>query len=75
MSNLYELQKQLHEILKRHPNLRIASEYPWNPELFQDVIFIIQDYVNGVYGDFSTEDLEIWLDRYNFHKWNKQLHS
>lgn len=75
MSNLIDLQKQLHEILRKHPNLHIASEYPWNPELFQDVIWVIQDYVNGVYGDFATEDLELWLDRYNFYKWNKQLRS
>ena len=75
MSNLIDLQKQLHEILRRHPNLHIASEYPWNPALFDDVLWVIQDYINGVYGDFATEDLELWLDRYNFYKWNKQLHS
>lgn len=66
MRNLYDLQKQLHKALRKHPSLHLSSEYPWNPELFDDVLWIIEDYINGAYGDHDTEELADWLDRYKF---------
>ena len=66
MSNLLDLQKQLHSIMRKHPNLRIATEYPWDPTQFESIINVLQDYVNGVYGDHDTDELADWLDRYSF---------
>ena len=68
MSNLLDLQKQLHSIMRKHPNLRISTEYPWDPTQFESIIGVLQDYVNGVYGDHDTDELADWLDRYRFHR-------
>jgi hypothetical protein len=66
VSNLLDLQKQLHKIMRKHPNLRISAEYPWDPQSFESIIGVLQDYVNGVYGDHDTDELADWLDRYKF---------
>jgi hypothetical protein len=68
VSNLLDLQKQLHNIMRKHPNLRIATEYPWDPTQFESIIGVLQDYASGIYGDFDTEELSDWLDRYRFHR-------
>ena len=68
MRDLTELQQQLHNILRKHPNLGIATEYPWDPTQFEGIIGVLQDYANGLYGDFDTDELSDWLDRYSFYK-------
>ena len=68
MRDLTELQQQLHNILRKHPNLGIATEYPWDPNKFEGIIGVLQDYANGLYGDFDTDELADWLDRYSFYR-------
>ena len=68
MSNLLDLQKQLHSIMRKHQDLKIATEYPWDPSRFEGIIGVLQDYVNGVYGNHDTEELADWLDRYHFYR-------
>ena len=68
MRDLTELQQQLHSILRKHPNLGIATEYPWDPTQFEGIIGVLQDYANGLYGDFDTDELADWLDRYSFYR-------
>jgi hypothetical protein len=66
--DLIKFQQELHDILRKHPHLKVATEYPWDPTQFESIIWILQDYVNGLYGDFDTDELADWLDRYSFYK-------
>ena len=68
MKSLIEFQQQLHNILRKHPNLKIATEYPWDPTKFEGIIGVLQDYANGFYGNFDTDELADWLDRYHFYR-------
>ena len=68
MRDLTKFQQELHDILRKHPHLKVATEYPWDPTQFESIIWVLQDYVNGLYGDFETDELADWLDRYSFYR-------
>jgi hypothetical protein len=67
MKSLTQLQEKLRKILKKGIHLRISVDRKWNDQEFKEVLSIVTDYANGVYGPVVVDD-EIceWLDEYKF---------
>lgn len=70
MKDSRKLQQKLHNLLKKHPKVRVGTPLPWDELTFKEIVWVVQDYVNNS-GDVTNEDpLQEWLDEYLF--WSSQ---
>lgn len=65
---LLALQRELHLLLQKTPNLKVLLKEPyWSDQEFREIIWVVKDFVNQ--SDDVIQDsnpLVNWLDKYQF---------
>jgi hypothetical protein len=66
MKSSEKLKEKLRTLLKNYPGLKVSARWPWEEQTFQEIAWVVQDYVNNS-GDVINEDpLQEWIEEYNF---------
>jgi len=66
MKSSEKLKEKLRLLLKNYPGLKVSARWPWDQQTFQEIAWVVQDYVNNS-GDVINEDpLHEWVEEYNF---------
>lgn len=72
MKDPQKLQAKLLNLIKNYPNLHVGSSCPWDPLTFQEVAWVVQDYVNNSGEVVNDDPLQEWVEEYNFFRSEKK---
>jgi hypothetical protein len=67
MKNSVTLQNKLQALLSKRPDLRVSFHPPCSEETFEQVAWVVEDYVANS-GDVTNDDpLCHWIEEYQFY--------
>lgn len=68
MDRLLELKEKLRRIIGKQPMINIFPTWPWDDQDFQEILWIVEDFVNQNDDTGKENELKDWLDSYKFYK-------